>query len=584
MSDAASRLSRLRLLLREESVDGFLLPRSDEYLGEYVPPSAERLAWLTGFSGSAGFAIILPENACIFSDGRYQLQMQSEVDVSVWSLAHMHETPGPAWLEQHGMGMAIGYDPRTISQSELASYSEAGCRMVAMAQHPIDALWHDRPAPPHTTVETLDAALTGSDSRTRIRIVTDTLQRDGQDAVILPDPTAIAWMLNIRARDLPFLPVALCFAIVLASGRVRLFIDTDRLPDDVLTDLGPDVTVLSPDALDTAIGTLAGLSVRLDPLRSSAWFWQRVRATGGTPVAGTDPCLEPRARKTSAEREGMRQAHLWDGVALCRFLFWLDNHGIGRTEVAVAEHLLTLRREEPNCVGASFSSISATGANAAIMHYNPRLETCATLEAGQFFLIDSGGQYRQGTTDVTRTIWMGEGCPPPEWRDQYTRVLKGLIALTCAVFPDRTPGYRLDPLARHALWQVGLDFDHGAGHGLGNFLSVHEWPLGFTRRPVLDPIEEHMVLTNEPGYYAEGSHGIRLENAMVVRRSTPEGNFLCFDTLTLAPIDRRGIEPALLTAHERAWLNSFHARVAEAIGPYLDSDEKAWLLEACAPL
>ena len=578
------RLERLRAHLREHGVDGFLLPRGDEHLGEYVPACAERLAWLTGFTGSAGFAVVLPDEARVFSDGRYQVQMGQQLDPTVWSTAHRYETPGPTWLAHHAAGRAIGYDPRTISETELAAYVQAGCRMVALACNPIDAIWPDRPAAPDTTVESLPVTYTGTDSRTRTALVTAILDRDSQDSAILPDPTDIAWMLNIRARDLEFLPVPLSFAIISRSGSVQWFIEPSRVPAHVADILGPDVDIRPPSELEAGLGALTGQTVRLDPARSAAWFWQCLRDAGANPIAGTDPCLEPRARKTETERAGMRHAHHLDGIALCRFLFWLERNGIGRTETEVADHLLSLRLASEACTGPSFATIAAAGPNAAIMHYAPRRTDCATLESGTFFLIDSGGQYRCGTTDVTRTIWLGDGAPPAAWRDHYTRVLKGLIGLSRAIFPKGTHGYRLDPLARLPLWDAHLDFDHGAGHGLGSYLSVHEWPLGFTRRPVLDAIEEHMILTNEPGYYAPGSHGIRLENAMEVRRHDPDGRFLNFETLTLAPIDRRGIEPSLLSPEERAWLDAFHAHVEALIAPSLPPAERDWLIRACAPL
>lgn len=584
MLNAATRLQHLRALLKEEGVDGFLLPRGDEYLGEYVPACAERLAWLTDFTGSAGFAIVLPQTACVFSDGRYQLQMSTEVDLSVWSLAHMYEISGPSWLMQNGRGLKIGYDPRTISEDEISGYLRAGCIMQGLNSNPVDKIWQDQPVPPNSIAELLPATVTGDTPHTRIASVAASLQHDGQDAIILSDPTSIAWMLCIRGHDLPFLPVVRCFAITSASSDVQLFIDADRIPAEISGKLGKTIHILPPSSLEDALLALRNKTVRLDPARSSAWFWQTLRTAEANPVAGTDPCLRLRACKTEAERTGMKQAHLLDGIALCRFLFWLEQNGIGRTEIEIAQKLLDFRLDNAECKGPSFETIAAAGPNAAIMHYAPRPESCATLKADSFFLLDSGGQYHSGTTDVTRTIWLGDSLPGPVLRDQYTRVLKGLIALSRAVFPKETPGYRLDPLARFALWQVDLDFDHGAGHGLGSYLSVHEWPLGFTRRPVLDPIEEHMVLTNEPGYYANGSHGIRLENAMQVHRHNETGSFLCFDTLTRAPIDHRGIEISLLLQEERDWIDHFHASVLTEISPHLNAEEKEWLRKACAPL
>ncbi|UMM08018.1 aminopeptidase P family protein [Gluconobacter frateurii] len=582
----AGRLTALRHALSEFGVDGFFLPRSDEHLGEYVSACAERLAWLTGFTGSAGLALVLPEAAAVFSDGRYQIQMRQQVDQSVWSIEHMYETVPPLWAAEHATGKAIGYDPRIVSVQDIEAFRKAGCQMVALNRNPIDGIWTDRPAPPSSPVLVQPLELTGRENRAKIRDIADILRKNGQNAVLLPDPTSIAWLLNIRGRDLPFLPVALCFATLHVDETVDLFIDPSRIDGSVNTHLGDAVRVRKPAEMAQVLQTLHGKTIRLDPARCPVWFAVTLKSVNATLAHGTDPCLMPRASKTPAELEGMRRAHLLDGVALCRFLSWLDVHGVGKTEIAISDHLLALRREAESCIGPSFHTIAGTGPNAAIMHYAPTQEHCDTVQPDTFLLIDSGGQYTDATTDVTRTVWMGTGTPPEAWKTHYTCVLKGLIALHSAVFPAGTHGYRLDPLARLALWQEGLDFDHGAGHGVGSCLSVHEWPLGFTRRPVLDPICEHMVLTNEPGFYAPGSHGIRLENQMetCLAHRTETGDMLCFRTLTLAPIDQRGIDPSRLTDVERSWLNNYHAEVLAQIGPHLATEDYAWLERACRKL
>ncbi|EHH67542.1 aminopeptidase P family protein [Gluconobacter morbifer] len=582
----ADRLSALRQALPKLGVEGFFLPRSDEHLGEYVPACAERLAWLTGFTGSAGLALVLPDSAAVFSDGRYQVQMRQQVDQLVWSIEHMYETAPPVWMAEHAKGRAIGYDPRTVSIQDMEAFRKAGCRMVALNHNPVDELWRDRPASPSSPVLIQPLKLTGWENRAKIRDIADILQQNDQDAVLLPDPTSIAWLLNIRGRDLPFLPIALCFAILHVDETVDLFIDPSRIGSSVSTHLGDAVRVRKLAEMPQVLKALHGRTVRLDPARCPVWFALILESVDAALAPDTDPCLMPRACKTQAELEGMRRAHLLDGIALCRFLCWLETQGIGKTEIAISDHLLALRREADSCIGPSFHTITGTGPNAAIMHYAPTEEHCDTVQANTFLLIDSGGQYNDATTDVTRTVWMGTGTPPEAWKTHYTCVLKGLIALHSAVFPAHTHGYRLDPLARLALWQEGLDFDHGAGHGVGSCLSVHEWPLGFTRRPVLDPICEHMVLTNEPGFYAPGSHGIRLENQMetCLAHRTETGDMLCFKTLTLAPIDQRSIAPSRLTDAERDWLNDYHAEVLARIGPHLAAEEYTWLEHACRKL
>ncbi|GAA4488542.1 aminopeptidase P family protein [Gluconacetobacter asukensis] len=582
----AQRLEAFRGELARLGVDGFFLPRGDEYLGEYVPASAERLAFLTGFSGSAGFALVLPDEAIVFSDGRYQEQMRGQIDPAIWRIGHQYETPPGAWLARHAGDRRVGYDPRVTAGQDLAMFRAAGVTMVPLPRNPVDAIWRERPDEPAGVAETQPERLSGRSTASKIAEIAACLRAEGQDAVVLGDPTSVAWLLNLRGTDLPCLPIIRAQALLRADGQVILFVAPDRVSDEVRAHLGASVTVVPPGAMEGVLRACGGLVVRLDPQRVPVWFAEILSASGATLREGTDPCLRPRAIKTQAERIGMRQAHRLDGVALCRFLAWLDRHGIGETESAAAAHLLALRRASPECAGASFPSIVASGPNAAIMHYLPDGRADRRIEAGSFLLVDSGGQYRCGTTDVTRTVWVGAAPPPEAWRDQYTRVLKGLIRLSRAVFPAGTPGYRLDPLAREALWEVGLDFDHGAGHGLGSYLSVHEWPLGFTRRPVLDSIEAGMVLTNEPGYYAPGSHGMRLENAMetLLAVGGGDGAFCRFDTLTRAPIDRSALRVGLLDEGERRWLDAYHACVLDEIGPLLPPDDAAWLGAACRPI
>ncbi len=451
----------------------------------------------------------------------------------------------------------------------------------------VDRIWTDRPAPPSGPALPHPESLTGRSAEAKRAAIAETLRRDKQDAVILVDPSSICWLFNLRGTDLSHTPVLLAYALVRADATACLFVDPGRIPQVVRSGLGPQVALVEPDGIEHALTLLPGPQGRVDPARPPLWSTQPLARLGARPVNAPDPCLLPRACKTEAERDGMRAAHRLDGAALCGFLRWVEAEGIGRTELEVAERLLAFRLQSSECAMASFDSISATGPNAALMHYHPKAETAAPLQAGQLYLIDSGGQYPGGTTDVTRTVWLGDAVPPVHLRDQFTRVLQGHIQLADAMFPDGTSGHRLDSLARLALWRAGLDFDHGAGHGLGSFLSVHEWPSAFTSRPSSEPVHAGMVLTNEPGYYLPGSHGIRLENAMeVVPAAIGAENqpFLRFEPLTLAPFQRQMILPALLDERERRWLDRYHALVQTSLLPMVDAVTGAWLQAACRPL
>jgi Xaa-Pro aminopeptidase len=583
-----SHLADLRSELARRNLAGFLVPRADEHLGEYVPPGAERLAWLTGFTGSAGLAIVLPEQACLFVDGRYVLQAAAQTDPALWQRRHITEQPPAAWLAQQvADGAPIGYDPRLMSEEALGRFTQAGLTLSACDDNPIDAVWPERPPPP------LDAALPhGLDlaglaaADKRAQIAAD-LAREKHDAAVLTDPASICWLLNIRGQDVPFTPFALGFALVHADGAVDLFMDPAKVTPELRTWLGNGVALHSPAALPASLDALAGRRVRVDPGGSPAWFAQRLRAAGATVVAGPDPCLLPKARKNQTEQSGAREAHRRDAVALCRFLHWFaTGRPPGLTEMAAIARLNGLRAEQPDFRGESFSAIAAAGPHGAIMHYRVDADSDRVIGEDELFLLDSGAQFACGTTDVTRTLWTGPGAPPDEWRDRFTDVLKGHIAIATLRFPHGVGGAHLDAFARHALWQRGLDFDHGTGHGVGSYLSVHEGPVSLSRlaRPV--PLEEGMVLSDEPGFYMPGFYGIRLENLLLVREAAVPGErkFLCFETLTLAPFDRRMIRPDSLSPAERAWLDAYHAWVLAEIGPLLEADAAAWLRQVCAPL
>ena len=587
---AAARLAALRAELASRGLAGFVVPRADEHLGEYVPASAERLAWLTGFSGSAGLAVVLAERAAVFTDGRYVLQLAEQTDPALWERRHIIEEPAPAWLAAAAPAEArIGYDPLLVSEEALGRYTDAGLTMIALPDNPIDAIWTDRPASPAAPALPHPLQFAGKSAADKCCEIAASLREAGQDAAVLTDPASIAWLLNIRGADVPFTPFALGFALVHADASTELFIDPAKLPQETRTWLGNAVSVEPRSALPGALERLSGQRVRVDSGGSPVWFAQSLRAAGATVVAGADPCLLPKASKNEVEQQGTRDAHARDAVAMCRFLHLLDRlaPGGGETEMSAATRLLALRAEAAEFRGESFPAISGAGEHGAIIHYRVTEATDRPIRPNEVYLIDSGAQYQDGTTDITRTIWTGPDAPPSELRQQVTRVLKGHIAIATLVFPKGVAGPHLDAFARRALWQGGLDYDHGTGHGVGSYLSVHEGPVSLSRaaRPI--PIAPGMILSNEPGFYLAGRYGIRLENLLLVLPAELPGAskpFLRFETLTLAPFDRRLLDPALLDRWERDWLDQYHARVQREVGPLLDAAARRWLEAACMPL
>ena len=578
------QLADLRAELGKVGVHGFLVPRADEHLGEYVPAAAERLAFLTGFTGSAGLAVVLPDRACLFVDGRYVQQAAAQAG-GEWEHRHITDQPPAEWLAQAAPGQSIGYDPWLMSEEQLGRFTAAGCRMVALDSNPLDVVWKARPAPPATPVAVQPLALAGRSSAEKRSDIAQALRAGKQDAAIVTDPASIAWLFNVRGGDVPFTPFALGFAVLHSDARAELFMAPARLSAETRAWLGNAVSVADRAGLPDALRGLAGRTVRVDPVNSPAWFARTLRDGGATVVAGMDPCLVPKARKNAAEQAGARAAQARDAEAVCRFLCWVEAHGVGETEQSAAERLLALRQALPEFRGESFPAISAAGEHGAIMHYRVDASTDRRLNPDELYLVDSGAQFPCGTTDVTRTVWTGPGTPADALRDRYTRVLKGHIAIAGLRFPQGTCGAHIDAFARQSLWQAGLDFDHGTGHGVGSYLSVHEGPVSLSRlaRPVA--LEEGMILSNEPGFYAPGEFGIRLENLLLVRPAATSGRpFLEFHTLTLAPFDRRLVARELLLAHETAWLDAYHARVAAAVGPKLGGEERAWLDRACRPL
>ncbi len=591
MTDSAmahSPLACLRHELSRQHLDGFIVPRADEHLGEYVPASAERLAWLTGFTGSAGMAAVLADSAAVFTDGRYVLQLAEQTDPALWQRLHVVEEPPPAWIAAHApAGSRIGYDPMLISEEGLSRFTDAGVNMVAVESNPLDAAWKDRPAPPAAPAVPHALAYSGRTGDDKRADVAALLRAAKQDAAVLSDPASIAWLLNIRGGDVPFTPFALSFALVHADGGTELFIDPAKLSLDTRAWLGNAVSVTDRAALAPALDRLAGKTVRVDANGSPVWFAQRLRSAGATVVGAADPCLLPKAWKNETEQQGARNAHARDAVAVCRFLRWLSDIKPGETEMSAAAALLAFREAVNGFRGESFPAISGAGEHGAIIHYRVTEQSDRPIKANEVYLINSGAQYLDGTTDITRTVWTGPEDAPAELRARATRVMRGHIAIATAIFPQGVGGAHLDALARRELWQVGLDYDHGTGHGVGSYLSVHEGPVSISRlaRPV--PIAAGMILSNEPGFYLPDQYGIRLENLLLVRPAelpNAAKPFLAFETLTLAPFDRRLLDPAMMTTAEIDWLDGYHARVLETVGPELAAADRDWLRQACAPL
>ena len=555
----AERVTALRAALAQAGVEGFIVPRADEHLGEYVPPGAERLAWLTGFTGSAGVAVVLAAEAAVFTDGRYVLQLAEQTDAALFQRLHLTDTPPQGWAASRAK--RLGYDPWLLSRDGVARYAAAGITMVPLSPNPIDAIWSGRPPAPSAAAVPHGLALAGQPSSAKREAIAATLRAAGQECCVLTDPPSINWLLNLRGGDVAFTPVALAFAVLHADARTDLFIDPAKLDGPARQWLGNQVSVHPPGALGAALAGLAGRTVRVDGAGSPAAVGQILRGAGAAVVDGVNPCLLPKACKNPVEQAGARAAHRRDGVAVCRFLRWLETAG-GETEMSAADRLLAFRQETAGFRDESFPAISGAGEHGAVIHYRVTAATDRPIRPGDVYLIDSGGQYEDGTTDITRTVWTGPGTPPAELRARFTQVLRGNIALATTVFPHGVAGPHLDVVARRPLWGMGLDYDHGTGHGVGSYLSVHEGPVSLSRAgsPSV-PIEAGMILSNEPGYYEPGAYGIRLETLLLVQPAEigAKKPFLRFEVLTLAPFDRTLIDPALLDPAERAWLDAYHA-------------------------
>ena len=588
------RPAALRVELRRRRLSGFVVPRADEHQGEYVPAHADRLAWLTGFTGSAGMALVLRDKAAVFVDGRYTLQVRDEVDPDLFEYRHISDEPATAWLTENLKPRhRLGYDPWLHSARQVAALREAcdraGAVLVACDDNPLDAVWLDQPPPPVSPVVPHDVVYAGRQAADKRDEIAASLRHDGIDAALLSAPDSIAWLLNIRGGDVPCTPLPLSFAVIHADASVDLCIDRRKLVPGLEIHLGDAVRLHERDALGAVIDRIgaAGGSLRIDPGMAPFWAIRRAKAAGARIDGGSDPCQLPKARKNAGELDGTRSAHRRDGAALSRFLAWLSREapGGGVYEAAAAAVLESFRAEDPLFRGLSFPTISGAGPNGAIVHYRVSPRTDRRLEPNSLYLVDSGGQYLDGTTDVTRTVAIGT--PTAEMRGHFTRVLKGHIAVALARFPRGTAGTQLDILARHALWAAGLDYDHGTGHGVGSYLGVHEGPQRISKAFGSVPLEPGMIVSNEPGYYRTGAYGIRVENLVVVVEAAIAGAerpFLAFETITQAPLDRALIDTALLGAEEIAWVDGYHAGVRKQLSPLVDAETKRWLVKVTRPL
>jgi Xaa-Pro aminopeptidase len=588
-----ARLSAFREELKRRKLTGFVVPRADQQQNEYVPPSDERLAWLTGFTGSAGLAVVLASEAALFVDGRYTLQAAKQVDGKAWAVESLVDPPPESWLSQHlKSGDRLGFDPwlHTSAAAErlAAACARAGAELVPVDTNPVDAIWAERPAPPLAQVCLHALRLAGeaaADKLARIQIEIDKL---GTDALVLSDSHAVAWTFNIRGADVAHTPLPLSYALVPREGRPTIFIDHRKLSNATRDHLEQSADVREPDALTDELTALAqrGAGIALDSATAADALSRLITDAGGKVVRGSDPVSLLKAVKNGTEIEGTRVAHRRDAVALARFLAFIDREApTGRlTEIDAVEALETFRRDTGALKDVSFPTISGTGPHGAIVHYRVTRKSNRRIQVGDLLLIDSGAQYEDGTTDVTRTMAVGE--PTAEMRDRFTRVLRGHIAIARAVFPDGTTGAQLDSFARQFLWQAGLDFEHGTGHGVGSYLSVHEGPARISKLGTT-PLKRGMILSNEPGYYKTDGYGIRIENLELVVEADIEGAekpMNRFETLTLAPIDRRLIDVSLLSSAEIDWLNAYHATVAREVGGQLDKATKAWLDQATTPI
>ncbi len=584
---SASRIARLRKHLEAQNLDGFIIPHSDEFQGEYIPEYAERLAWISGFTGSAGMAIVLKDKAAIFVDGRYTIQVAEQIDANIFT-AHDLFKPGVSdWIKQNlPKGGKLGFDPWLLTSREAEKFQKsahsAEGETIAVEQNLVDFVWEDAPAKPSKPIFAQSIEYAGQTTVDKVAAIQTKLIEKSADAVVITLTDSVSWLFNIRGNEIAHNPVVLAYAIVPAKGKALLFLDKDKVPNDVMNELEATTKIIAPNKFEAALTDLgkANAHVMLDKATAPEKVRLILLAAHATIIPAQDPCILPKAIKNKTELQGARDAHKRDGVAMARFLCWLDeNAADGQLdEITASTKLEEFRTDTGKLKEISFDTISAAGAHGAITHYRVTTSSNAKLNVGDIYLCDSGGQYVDGTTDITRTVIIGN--PTDEMRSANTLVLKGMIGLSRARFPKGTNGAQLDILARQHLWNTGLDFDHGTGHGVGSFLCVHEGPARISKAGTV-PLQEGMILSNEPGFYKEGEFGIRIENLVAV---TPlEG---CnggdrpmhgFETLTLAPIDLRLINTSLLSASEKQWLNDYHTTVFNQISPSLNEQETTWL-------
>ncbi|TNZ58289.1 X-Pro aminopeptidase [Vibrio parahaemolyticus] len=591
-NDTLSRVNAIREWLTQHNIDALLIPHEDEYLGEYVPAHNERLHWLTGFTGSAGAAVITQDKAAIFVDGRYTVQVTKQVPNELFEYRHLIEEPALDWIQDNLTANAsVAIDPRMHSSAwlDMAQAKLAGkLELNILSSNPIDALWHDRPAPVVSDVRLMPTEAVGQSNESKRKEIAQLVAKAGADSAVITALDSICWLLNVRGLDVSRLPVLLSHAILHADSSVEYFLDPARLPAEFAAHVGTGVTVHHPEALQSRLEAMSGKKVLLDPAISNAWFKLVLQNAGASVIAAADPCLMPKAAKNEVEIAGMKACHIRDGVAMSKFLCWLDAEvaaGNLHDEATLADRLEAFRKEDPTLMDLSFDTISAAGGNAAMCHYNHENQPePGKLELNTLYLVDSGGQYLDGTTDITRTIAIGQ--PSAEMIKQFTLALKGHIGVARARFPKGTRGYQIDTLARQHLWAEGYDYDHGTGHGVGHFLSVHEGPASISKKQIDVPLTEGMVLSNEPGYYRADAFGIRIENLELVVETPTNGDFpvLSFESLTRCPIDKRNINVDMLTRPELAWLNDYHQKVWEQISPLVEGEVKEWLREATLPL
>ena len=592
-SFGAKHLPLVRAAMAAQGLDGFLVPHEDEHQNEYLPAANDRLAWLTGFTGSAGAGVVMRDRAAVFADGRYTVQVRAQVDAGQFEILDLVDGGVPAYLERVPGGAVIGYDPRLHSPDALASLrraaAKAGATLKPVESNPVDAAWAEaRPAQPSAPIVPHEERYAGETSASKRARIGAAIAAAGADACMLTAPSSIAWLFNVRGGDVIRSPLPLAQAIVAANGTAMLFLDPAKVTNALPGWLGDDVTLMASDALPQALEGMKGFRVLIDPAQSSAWYFDRLELVGAGIVRGMDPCALPRAAKNAVEIEGARQAHIRDGAALSRFLHWVDT--VAQVELpderGVVEALERFREETGALKDLSFDTIAGVGPNAALPHYKPVTRTIRRMEPGSLLLVDGGGQYLDGTTDVTRTMAIGQ--PSADQRRMFTLVLKAHIALAVIRFPVGTTGHQLDALARAPMWMAGLDYDHGTGHGVGSYLGVHEGPQRIAKAVNSQPLLTGMIVSNEPGYYREGHWGIRIETLQVVTPPEPipggERPMHGFEQLTFAPLDRRLIDVDLLTAGERAYVDAYHAETLAKVGPFLAGEVKAWLEAQCEPL